>query len=144
MRQSAHQAHRIDEHHRAPVRQRQGTRRGVKRCKQLILCQHARMGQRVHQRGFSGIGIANDRHCLHSVFIAPLPQADAPAFHNLELLFQRVDTAVDMAAVAFQLAFTRAARTDAATQTGELRPLSTQTWKGVFELRELHLQLTLA
>ena len=144
VRQPAYQADRINQHNRAPIRQSQGAGGGVERCKELILRQHARMSERIHQGGFPGVGIADDRHRFHSVFIAPLPQPGPPAPHNFELIFQRVDPPPDMPAIAFQLAFAWAARADATAQAGKLRALAAQARQGIFELCKLYLQLAFA
>ena len=74
VRQLADEPHRVAQQHRAPVRQLPAPRARVERGEQLVLDQHVRVGQRVHQRALAGIRVADQRH-RHVARRGPPPAA---------------------------------------------------------------------
>ena len=71
MRQLADKTDRIGQHDLLPAFQLQIAGGWIQRCKQLILCQNACIRQPVQKRGFSGIGISDDR-CYRCVSLFTL------------------------------------------------------------------------
>ena len=139
MRQPPHQSHRIDQHNGPAIRQGQCPRSGVQRCEQLVLGEHACIGQRIEQRTFPHIGITYDRHSGHTVLFAAAAQQSATLFQLCKLFLQCGNPAPDMPSVGLELAFARAAGADPAAQPGKHAAKPSQAWELVSELRQLDL-----
>ncbi len=115
--------------------------RRIERGKHLRRRQYVGLGQRIEQRRFAGVGVADQRHRRDRHRLAPLPLLRANAAHVLDLLFDVPDAPVDLPAIGLELRFTRTARADAAAQLRHLNAPSGQPRQHVFQLRQLHLQL---
>ncbi len=71
-----------------PVGQVQLARAGVERREQLVLGEHAGIGERVQERALAGVGVADDGHDRHARARAALPARCALLGQVLELSFE--------------------------------------------------------
>ena len=114
---------------------------GVERREQLVLDQHAGLGQRVHQRALAGVGVADQRdrgHVAAAGDLALLPRLDLGQL-RLELL----DAMRDQPAVFFELLLAGASHADAALVPRQVGPHPLEPGHRVFELRQLDLEMRL-
>ena len=114
---------------------------GVERREQLVLDQHAGLGQRVHQRALAGVGVADQRdrgHVAAAGDLALLPRLDLGQL-RLELL----DPVPDQPAVFLELLLARAPHADAALVPRQVGPHPLEPGHRVFELRQLDLEMRL-
>ena len=135
----ADQADRIGQQNALACRQFELARGGVQRGKQLVLGKDARIGQPIEQSRLARVGIADDGDLGKSALITGGTHGATSAIERFQLLLQRTDAALNVAAVAFQLRFAGAARTDAAAQARHLRALTDQTGRGIAQLCQLDL-----
>ena len=70
VRQPAHEPDRVGEQHGLAAGQPQAARRRVERREQLVLDEHARVGEPVEQRRLAGVGVADERDRRQ---VAPAP-----------------------------------------------------------------------
>ena len=143
MGQIAQKSHRIGEEkvHSLDLHAAGG---GVERRKERVLYKDVRARERVQQRGFSRIRIADERHRAHAVFFSALCLQPAALLRLFQLFFKRADAGADMTAVRLELRFPRSARSDAAPETGERLALAFQAGIEIAELGKFHLQFALA
>ena len=139
VRQFADETDRIGQKHIGSVRQLQLARGRIKRGKQLVLGKNARVGQTVEQCRLARVGVTDNCNLGQPAPIPRRANGSPTALQCFQLGFQRGDSALHVAAVGFQFRFARSARSDAAAQTGQFRPLADQARCGVFQLRQLHL-----
>ena len=144
MGQAADKSHRVHQHDVSAGGQGERPRCRVECGEQHIFRQHARVGQRIEQRGFSRVGIAHngDRH--NAVPSAAFPITAALSGDFGKFFFQIVDFSADMTAIGFEFGFTRTARADTAAQTAHGNALAGQTGQHIAKLRQFDLQLALA
>ena len=118
--QAGHKTYRVHQQHRHAAGQHQLAAGGVQCGKQHIGFGYAGAAQGVHQAGFAHVGVTNKAYYRHPSLSAGLA-ALAPAFFHLgQLLGQRINAGVHMAAVQFQLGLTgTAAVVPAATAAQE-------------------------
>ena len=144
VRQFVNEAHRIDEQRLAPVRQSQHPHGRVERREQLVLHQHAGVGETVHQGRFPGVRIAdqsNDRIRNRSSLTAVQRPRSS---HLLQTSFQHRDSLARPTAVDFELGLTGTSHTDTTTTlTREVEPRPGKTRHQVLELSQLYLKLAL-
>ncbi len=133
----------IDEHDFIAVRQTKRAGCRVECRKELIFDEDTGARERVHQGGFSGVGVTDERNCSKRRFVALLALQRAGALDRFQSLFQMTDALADAPAVDFELRFTRAARADAAAQPRQMRPLARQARQQIFELCKFYLHLAL-
>ena len=98
-------------------------------------------GQPVEQRGFSGVGVADERHGAHG---GPAPRpalGRALALDVGEPLLQHLDPLAQQAAIGFELRFAGAAQADAAFLPLEVGPAADEPRELMLDLRELDLEL---
>ena len=146
--QAAQQAHRVNEHHPAAVRQLQPPRGGVQGGEELILRQHPRLGEGVKEGGFPHVGVPHNGHGGDAVLPPPLPQPLAALGQLFQLAGKGGDAPLDVPAVHLLFALpgspSGAAATASATPlAGKLHPPPRQTGQLVPQLGKLHLELTL-
>src|ERR1043166_7674404 len=133
----------VGQHHALAARQAQRAYRWIERREELVLGDDPGVRQRVHQRRFTRIRIAHERHrgVRHFEPLAALDRAGL--LNGREALLQLSDPLADTAAIDLELRLAGAARADAAAQARQVRPLARQPRAHVFELRELDLELAL-
>jgi len=90
---------------------------GVEGGEEHICLGDAGAAESVHQAGFADIGVAHEADHRHPGFGAGLPALAPALFHLGQLLGQRVDAGVDVAAVQLQLGLTGTAACTAAAAT---------------------------
>ena len=135
MRQLLDEAHGVRDQHAWTGFRLQRAHGGVERREQLVLDQHLAAGQRTHQRGFSGVGVADQRH---PQLVAPGGAAlVAIALHRIQLLLQFRQPVAYLAAVQVERGF-----------AGTWPLLPSAAGRGlahpgchVFQPRHLHLKL---
>jgi hypothetical protein len=111
---------------------------------ELVLDQHAGVGERVHEGRLPGVGVADqrDRHVGHVGALFPVQLAGA--FDLGDPALQAHDLFADAPAIDLELGFTGATGSDAATaETRQVGPGARQARQHVLELRQLDLQLSL-
>ena len=114
---------------------------GVERGEELVLDQHARAGQGVHQRALAGVGVADERDRRH---VAPAGDLALLAGLDLrELRLEVLDAVADEPAVLFELLLAGASDADAALVARQVGPHPLEARQGVFELRQLDLEVGL-
>ena len=144
MRQAADEADRVYEHDPSAVRQSQSAGGGVERCKELVLGEHARLSQRVHQRRFSGVGVTDYCNSLNLVLFSSLACKLSAAGERFKPVLKIFYSAADVAAVGLELCFTRSSRADSSAQARHTRALAAEPREQIFKLRQLDLQFALA
>ena len=146
--QAGHKADRVHQQHRHTAGQHQLAAGGVQCGKQHIGFGYAGAAQGVHQAGFAHVGVANKAYHGHPGLGACLA-AFAPAlFHLGQLLGQRINAGVHMAAVQLQLGLTgtaagTAATATAAALTAQRLAHALQAGQTVAQQRQFGLQLAL-
>ena len=99
------------------------------------------MRERVKQRGFSRIRVADERDRRQRDRFSPLPLLGANASNFLHLPLDVANAAVDFPAIGFKLRFTWASSADSASKLRHFHAASSQPRQQVLQLRQLHLQL---
>ena len=144
LRQIANEANGIGKQDPAIRRQPHGADRRIERGKHFRGNQHVGAAERIEERRFSGVGVAD--------------QGDRPEGHGLARIAaqsalppQRFNRSPDAphafanaAAVGFEFLFAGTSRADAAAQPRKLRTGSGQSRQQIVQLRQFHLQLSLA
>ena len=142
--QIADKSNRIGEQNSLSAGQLALARCGVQCRKKLITCKDSCVSQVVEQGGFSCIGIAHNGDACKPRAVSCLALGAAACGHFFNRALQHSNAALQMATVGLKLRFTGASGADAATKTGKLGASAHQARRGIFELCQLHLQLTLA
>ena len=124
---------------------------GIKGGEELILCKHFALGQQVHHRTLSHIGIAHQGHTNQATSVFTL---GGLLFVDLcQTLFQQGDALQDDTTVHLQLSLTRATkphgtfsatRARSATLSFQVCPKPLQTGEHIAMLRQFHLSLRLS
>src|SRR5216683_652647 len=157
-RQGANKSHSVGEKYAPAGWQTQRANRGVKGGEHARRDENLGTAQRVKQRGFAGVGVADkrDRAQRHGIArLAPQRTLFAYAF-NIFLDFR--NSVANPAAICFQFFFARPANSDAAATTtraagssgsfaalaGQRSALSSEPRKHIVQLRQLDLQLAFA
>ena len=116
-------------------------RGGIQRREEAVLDEQVGAGERTQDRGFAGVGVADQRGAELTrppfALRGPLPGDD------LELAAQVADAAADQATVRLQLRLAGSAEADAAADAREVRPHPLEARQHVLELRQLDLHLRL-
>jgi len=107
----------------------------------LIGCVRLSFGQRVEQRGFTRVGIADQRHRHRLITAARATLGAVLTTQLFKSRLERLDALADQTAVGFKLRFTRTTQTDTAFLTLKVSPRTNQPGRQILQLRELHLQL---
>ena len=142
-RQVGDEADGIRQHDLAAMRQRELADGGVEGGEEQVLGEHPCPGQRVEDAGFSGVGVADQRHDRERHGVAPALLLAAGRAHLLDALFEQLDAVLQLAAVAFELGFARttheadAARAALALKVG---PGADQPALLIVEMRQFDLQ----
>ena len=143
-RELVDEADRVGEQDRDAARERRAPGRGIERRERLVGDEHVGVRERVEQRGLAGVRVAGERREEETLAGARPTRALALARDLGEPLLQVLDALPDDLTVALELALAGAAGPDAAAQPRHLLAAAGQTRQPVFELRELHLDATLA
>ena len=114
---------------------------GVERGEELVLDQHARVGQGVHQRALAGVGVADQRDGRHVGPAGDLALLRAWILASLRL--EVLDPVADQPAVFLELLLAGAADADAALVARQVGPHPLQPGHGVLELGQLDLEVGL-
>ena len=142
MRQLADEADRVGEQHQLVDPEFEPPGFGVERREEAVLGVGASLGaERVHQRRFASVGVADQRHARHggaATGLGVVLERD-----GAELLLERGDAVAHEAAVGLDLRFAGAFGADAALLLRQVRPRAGEPWQQIFELREFHLHLGL-
>ena len=141
MRQFADETDGVGQQQFALVRQNQLARRRIKRGEKFVFNQSIRSGESVQKRGFSRIGVADNRGERHCVADASFALDVALTADGSKLLFELPDAVFDHAAVVLNLFFTFAACSFcAAALTREVTPCARETGQKIFAACEFHLK----
>ena len=138
VRQVANEAHRVAQQHGAPAGQVPPSGAGIQGMEEPVPSFHPGAGQRVHQRAFAGVGVADQRDGAgavsgsHLAFLTP--------HDHVQLALQVVDAFFHQAAVFFQLLFARPAHADAVADSGQVGPHPLEPRQGILQLGQLHGQ----
>ena len=100
------------------------------------------MRQRVQQRGFSGVRVADNRNDRHVVALASRAALPPACPQMLKLFFQIANPVAGAAAVNFQFRFARPARADAAGNPRKRVVARAEARQLVFQLREFDLHFS--
>ena len=106
----------VDEHDGSAVGQCQRTGCRVKRCEKLVFRKNSGIGQRVHERRFAGIGVADDCNRFNAVLLTPCTKVFSPFGYLNKLLLQALNPTANMPSVTFKLAFAGASCADSAAE----------------------------
>src|SRR5690242_1152467 len=99
--------------------------------------------QRVQQRGFSGVGISDNRDDRQPVPGSSFATLLASLSLRFDLALETIDAIADATTISFEFRFAGASAADTACQTRERRILArNQTWQKVLQLRQLDLNLS--
>src|SRR5690606_33464473 len=142
VREVPDEADRIGQHDEIARRQPDPARERVEGCEQPLGRVGPGPGQAVEQGRLAGVGIADDRYLEGLVAIARAPAVAPLAADALEICAQPAHPGAELAAVEFDLLLARpAANPDAPALPLEVGPAANQAGRGMFEPRELHLEL---
>jgi len=100
-----------------------------------------RAGEGVEERALAGVGVADERDGGHGDGFATLALLAAHAADGLEIELELVDSALDAAAIGFELGFAGSAGADAAAELRHGFAAAGEARQHVLELGELDLQL---
>ena len=114
---------------------------GVEGGEELVLDEHAGVGQGVHQGALAGVGVADERDGRHVAAAGDL--ALLAGLDLGELGLEVLDAVVDQPAVLFELLLAGAADADAALVARQVGPHPLEPGQRVFELRQLDLEVGL-
>ncbi len=150
MRQVAHEPDGVGEGVGPPVSRLGATHRRIERREQLVLHEHARVGEAVEDRALAGVRVPRDGDARHVVVTSAAALGVARRLHLGDLTAQLRHARVDATTVEFDLRLTRTARTHALTARGltagltrhRLTPTA-KTRQQVLHLGELDLGLAL-
>jgi hypothetical protein len=142
VRELADEAHGVGQQVVSAVGSKQA-RGGVEGVEQTISNSHRRAGQGVQQRRLAGVRIAGQRHRWELRALALGPHHGPAGAHLRQLALQRRDPVACQPPVGLDLGLPRAAGADSAAQPFEMRPQPSHPGQVVFELRQLHLELSL-
>ena len=117
MGQAGDEADGVHQQHRHAAGQDELPAGGVEGGEEHICLGDAGAAESVHQAGFADIGVAHEADHRHPGLGAGLPALAPALFHLGQLLGQRVDAGVDVAAVQLQLGLTSTAACTAAAAT---------------------------
>ena len=148
MRQAMDKADRIGEHHLGLARQPQTPNRRIEGRERPVGGLDAGVGERIHQGGLAGVGIADQRDRRVGHFEAAAALYRAGALDVLEADAQAGQAFAQTAAVNFELSFAGSASADT-TATGaaaaglprQMGPLAGQSRLQIAELGDFDLQL---
>ena len=144
VRQIADKAYRISHQHLFSRRKHKLARCRVECGKKLVLREDARIRQPVEQCGFARIGITRYGKFENTASVSLHPLHFAVFRHLRYLRFEHIHSALDMAPVCFKFALARSSRADTAAEPRKLKSLADKARHGIFQLRQLYLELTLA
>ena len=144
MRQLADETNGINQQKLAAGRRFDRANHRIERGEQLILRQHVRAAQRIEQGRFSGVGVTDQRHNRHLVFLSSGAPETALAAQFINFPAQVAHPSADAPPVHFQPRFARAARADTAAQAGHGHAVTEQARKLIRHLRQFNLQAPLA
>ena len=142
------EADRIGEEHPPAAGQGHSSRRGIEGGKELVLHQHVGAGQGVEERGFAGVGVADQGDDGDGLPLAALPVLPAVGTHIFQFPTQMGNAPANLSLIHLQLCFTGAAQPDppgaaaagcAAGLPRQVRPGAGQPWQAVFVLGQLDL-----
>ena len=146
MRKLLNESDGIGKGYLAPLGKHEFPRRRIERGKQLIVAEHARIGERIEEARFAGVGVARKGYLEHAAFVPPLALKRAHFVQLLQLAFDRGYAFAHHPAVDLELAFALAEpRSDAAAHAvrGKVGPHAPKTRKKVLVLSKPHLQTPL-
>ena len=115
---------------------------GVEGGEELVGDQHVAAGQRAHERGLAGVGVADDRH--RRLRRAAAAARGGVLLDRLQLAAQLGDAVADLAPVELELRLAGALAADAAALAVLAAAALAQPRRQVGEPRDLHLQARLA
>src|SRR2546425_7341078 len=109
---------------------------------QPVLDPRHRTREQVHDRGFPGVGIADERHARYGrALLAPL----IPLLLDVRQVGRQArDALADDAAIDLELRLSHAPLADSADLPRQVAPLPGEAWQEVAELRQLDLRAGLA
>ncbi len=140
-------ADRIGEHHVEPSRELEPADGRVERREGTVGGLDSRVGQRVHQGGFAGVRVADQRDSRVGHVEAAAALDRARTLDLLEARVQARQALAQAAAVDFELGLTGAARADTSARAGaaghprQMGPLARQARLQVAQLRDFDLEL---
>ena len=108
VRQFLYEAHRVGEGRLRALRQGEAACRGVQRGEELVVGEHIRAGQAVHQRGLARVGVAGQDDAEDARARPFLSLGVAAFLHAFQLAAQHLDPVTHEPAVHLQLRFTLA------------------------------------
>ena len=124
--------------------QADGANGGIERGEHFRGGEDVGMGERVEERGFSGVGVTDQRDHAERDGLAGAAARGALAANCFDGLLDFADAVADAAAVGFEFLFARAAGADAAAEARKLFAASGEPRQQVIQLREFDLQLAFA
>ena len=120
VRQIGNEAHGIGQNQLPPAFQAQAPQGWVKGGEQHVLGQNIGTGQRVEQRGFSGVGVTDKRNNMRALTLSCGAVQASGTAHVFQIAFELVYPLQQHASVEFKLGFPRAAH-KASTATLSLK-----------------------
>ena len=144
MRQFAHEADRVRDHHVAHfLAQVNPARGGIERGEQLVGNIHAGLGHGIEQGRLAGIGIADQGHRECVIAAARTALRFALLVQFFQARAQGLDTVADQPAVRFKLRLAGTAQADTALLPFQVSPAADQARGQMLQLGQLDLQLAL-
>ena len=144
VRQIADEADRVRQQNAAAAGQLNGPQFRIERGEHARRRKHLRAGDRVEQRAFAGVGVADECDGGHGNRLAALALLAAHAAHRVKIALELIDAALNAAAIGFELGFAGPASADAAAELRHGFAAAGEPRQHVFKLSELHLELALA
>ncbi len=114
----------------------------VQRRKHPRRLQNSSLSQSIEQCALPCIRVAYQSHYRHRHCFPALPLLATDTPDGLQLLLHMMDSKPDLAAIRLQLGFAWSASTDTAAKLAHRLTPAGQPRKLVFQLRQLHLQLS--
>ena len=116
----ANESDRVGKQHAAIRGQAHGAHGGIERREHFRRDQHVGAAERVEQRGFAGVGVADQSHRAERHGLARLAAQRALPAQRFDVLADAADALANAAAIGFEFLFAGTARADAAAQAREL------------------------
>lgn len=119
MRQLSDESDGIDQQAAAVFREIDIAHNGIQCCEELVLDQHVRAGKRVQERGFTRVGIADERDDGLPLLFAAGAAEIAVLFDFLQIAFEIVNALADAAAIHFDCVSAGASACRCRAETGK-------------------------
>src|SRR6516164_2020111 len=143
-RQPADKTHRVGQKNLVLPLEPECANSRIEGCKQARGCFHPTASKGIKERGFPGVGVADQRNHAPVALAAVLAMQGPLRPHSLDGLPHLPDSRAQTAAIELELLLARSTRPDSTSEPRKQRASPSQARQEVIELGQLNLKLALA